>query len=132
MSAVKVRSDKAVATLSLEHTKCRFGDGRPDGYKLKNYKRYSFANCLLECEMEYAKEELAKESNGTNCVPWYLPNIESSNSTMCDPWDALVFVSKMENVPDGKCDDCVPDCESLTYTEVSAIDHGLLDIEVYG
>ena len=60
MSAVKVRSDKAVATLSLEHTKCRFGDGRPDGYKLKNYKRYSFANCLLECEMDYAKLELQR------------------------------------------------------------------------
>ena len=44
-------SDKLVATWPLEKTKCLF----PEGYKLKNYKKYSFANCLLECEMEYAR-----------------------------------------------------------------------------
>ena len=60
----------------------------------------------------------SRETNGTDCVPWYLPNIES-NSTMCDPWDALKFVHYMENVPDGKCNHCMPDCQSLTYTEVS-------------
>ena len=50
-----MKSDKEVATMDIKHTDCRFPDGRPDGFKLKNYKRYSFANCLLECEMEYAK-----------------------------------------------------------------------------
>ena len=59
-----------------------------------------------------------RESNGTaNCVPWYLPNVES-NSTMCDPWDALRFVHFMENVPDSECNHCKPDCNVTTYTEV--------------
>ena len=61
--------------------------------------------------------EVARESNDTDCVPWYLPIIES-NTTMCDPWDAMKFVNFSENVPDGRCDHCLPDCESLTYTEV--------------
>ena len=52
-----MKSDKEVATWDLKHTKCLFHDG----YKLKNYRKYSFANCLLECEMDYAKGELYRE-----------------------------------------------------------------------
>ena len=54
LSAVKVRSDAGIVHWGLNKTNCLF----PDGYKLKNYKKYSFANCLLECEMDYAKLEL--------------------------------------------------------------------------
>ena len=37
---------------------------------------------------------------------------------MCDLWEAVVFACAMENLPDGRCDHCMPDCQSVTYTEV--------------
>ena len=40
---------------------------------------------------------------------------------MCNPWETREFTNHTENIPDGTCDHCYPDCTSTLYdTEVSS------------
>ena len=43
------------------------------------------------------------------CIPWYFPKNDSSNSRLCDPWEARTFRNKMDAVPDDQCNYCLPD-----------------------
>ena len=49
------------------------------------------------------------------CIPWYFPMNESMNTRICDPWEARKFRNLMENIPDGQCDKCLPDCSTTLY-----------------
>ncbi len=52
------------------------------------------------------------------CIPWYFPVTDDSTGRMCDPWEAREFRQHMKNVPDGECEDCLPDCSSTLYTSM--------------
>merc|ERR1719210_2968267 len=66
----------------------------------------------MECGIEYA----ASAMNITPpCIPWYFPMNESMNTRICDPWEARKFRNLMENIPDGQCDKCLPDCSTTLY-----------------
>ena len=84
-----------------------------DEYKLVFHKNYSQANCYLECQMDYAKN--MSTDNGTYCTPWFLPITDIAENRMCDPWDAQLFVKQMREIPDSKCDYCLPDCNVTLY-----------------
>ena len=68
IDAVKVMAKneiKAAATSELRG--CLFEDER----ELKFHQFYSESNCLLECKMEYAMNEMKSTDP---CVPWYFPS----------------------------------------------------------
>ena len=37
-------------------------------YNLNLFKKYSYDNCLFECKIDFAREEME-----SNCTPWYYP-----------------------------------------------------------
>ena len=83
---------------------------------MKIHKNYSHANCLLECSIFYAQDQLFRSRNLINqCSPWYFP-IAEPVGTICDPWEAAEFTNYFNNVPDDKCSYCLPDCDTVIYS----------------
>ena len=40
---------------------------------------------------------------------------------MCNPWESREFLQKIEKIPDGSCEDCLPDCSITIYdSEISS------------
>ncbi len=63
---------------------------------------------MLECSLKFAKESLTSELNlNQSCVPWYFPS-EEDHITMCNPWQTLGFMKYFNNIPQDKCNDCLP------------------------
>ena len=66
ISATSVISDDGIKDIDPQDRKCYF----TDEYPLKLYKNYSQANCLFECQADFARDEM-----DSKCTPWYYPGI---------------------------------------------------------
>ena len=98
-----LNANNEIQKIAPEKRECYFAD---EG-NLEYYQIYTFSNCLLECLMKKALDQLG-------CIPWYLP--QGQNSTLCDPWTARNFSTMMSSLEmDDKCSHCLPDCERNSY-----------------
>ena len=79
----------------------------PDEVQLNLKPNYTSSNCYFECKLNWAWERL-------NCTPWYFPPVEDS-AKFCDPWDTLIFMTELDQVPNTRCSHCLPDCEYTSY-----------------
>ncbi len=77
------------------------------------FQEYTQANCILECSLKYAQEQLKDGLNFT-CTPWFFPT-PVTNPTVCDPWQTAEFLSFIDFTPDNLCSSCLPSCSSTTY-----------------
>ena len=111
ITATSVISDEAVRDIEPSKRNCFFHDEHP----LELHRNYSQANCLFQCQVDYARNQMESK-----CIPWYLPALDE-HLKMCDPWETQNFTKYFETVPDDQCSDCLPDCISTIYdTEVSS------------
>jgi hypothetical protein len=102
LSAVRVDADESLRSLDPKSERnCLFED---EVKSLKFHKRYSQANCFLECSLKNAQDQLRKLNN-QSCTPWYFP-ISSENSVICDPWDANNILQWMQ-ISNQKCPQCL-------------------------
>eukprot|EP00095_Tigriopus_kingsejongensis_P010138 maker-scaffold75_size407189-snap-gene-3.16 protein:Tk10138 transcript:maker-scaffold75_size407189-snap-gene-3.16-mRNA-1 annotation:"pickpocket protein 28-like" len=114
MDAIKIVADDAIRSISVDKRDCYFTDELP----LKFHQNYSYANCLLECSMEFAQNQTGSHNQ---CYPWFLPTT-GSDSTFCDPWLGEKFLNAFSNIPQGKCQHCKPDCRGVNYkTSATAV-----------
>jgi hypothetical protein len=103
LSAIRVDADNSLRSLDPENVrKCYFED---ETSSLKFHKRYSQANCFLECSLENAQSQLSKY-NYRKCTPWYFPN-NFKESVICDPWGAMLISKGMQDLK-YKCKKCFP------------------------
>ena len=88
----------------------------PDEQELEVYSQYSQANCILECEMNYVRRKLLKET-GMNCTPWFYPRSNRSLYDICDPWMTWKFQIEQKIAPDNanECFACLMDCSATKY-----------------
>ena len=110
LSATKISAEDDITSLAPSRRKCRFIDETSD---LKIHSKYSRNNCLLECSLNYAQNKLANQVTQP-CAPWFLP-IVNTTGAICDPWEAKAFDYYFNNVPDGTCLHCLPDCSTVLY-----------------
>jgi hypothetical protein len=95
LSGYRIDADESLRSLKIKDRNCRFPDENSD---LKIYKEYSYANCIFECSLLFAKYELKIKKNLTDpCIPWYFPSPHDT-ITICNPWDAMDFVDLMMKV----------------------------------
>ena len=117
LSATKISAEDAIKSLLPSERNCMFKD---ETSSLKIHSEYSMNNCLLECSINYAQNQLANQT-GQPCAPWFLPTMNSTG-TICDPWEAENFEDNFNTVPDGTCMHCLPDCNTVLYeTSVTAV-----------
>ena len=68
ISATSVISDEGIKDIDPIERNCYFWDEHP----LQLYKNYSQANCLFECQSDFARSQME-----SRCTPWYYPGISS-------------------------------------------------------
>lgn len=78
-----------------------------DEMKLKFHKRYTQANCMLECKVSIAMGTLG-------CHPWFFPSPDGTIN-FCDPWQSREFLRLTGKVSKGACSHCISDCDSNLY-----------------
>ena len=92
LSAVRVDADESLRSLNpysipYPERNCLFED---ETKLLRFHKRYSQANCFLECSLIHAQKELKRAKNvNHSCTPWYFPMDDGKDSLLCDPWEAM-------------------------------------------
>ena len=101
---VSCSSSLDVRTITPDKRKCLF----PNEESLELFENYSFSNCLLECR-------LAKAATEINCIPWYFPRSNGSQTPSCDPWQTHQFRLEMGRVGQDQCRHCLADCEEVKY-----------------
>jgi hypothetical protein len=112
LSATKISADDGIQSLTSESRNCYFED---EVGTLKVHKKYSQINCMLECNLNYAKETMKVNYNLTNyCTPWYFPSHED-NIIICDPWKTVIFMKFFTSVPDDNCPQCLPGISSFGF-----------------
>ena len=118
ISALRVVAEDGIRSTEPSLRNCKFDDENP----LAIHQKYSQANCNLECNIRYARNNTKKDNSTTGCTPWYYPRTDEQYTEVCDAWETKRFIEFMSNVPDGVCDkECLPDCTSTIYTsKVSA------------
>ena len=104
MWTISCSSSLDVRTITPDKRKCLF----PNEEALELFENYSFSNCLLECR-------LAKAATEINCIPWYFPRSNGSQTPSCDPWQTHQFRLEMGRVGQDQCGHCLADCEEVKY-----------------
>ena len=61
---ISIRGDESVRKLDIKDRNCYFQKES----SLKLFKIYTQANCLFECQVDYARSEM-----NSSCTPWYYP-----------------------------------------------------------
>ena len=117
LSALRVEADKDIKKIDPKKRKCYF----PDEHRLEMHNNYSRSNCILECNINYARNMMKKSNQIIGCAPWFYPATDEQYTVVCDPWETKKFQSYMTNVPDEECAECLPDCTDTIYeSRVSA------------
>ena len=102
------RSDLTIKSIDPERRGCLFSD---EG-NLQLFQEYSFNNCIMECSIEWAKEQ-----DQTQCIPWYLPRSNDSQVESCDPWKMIQFQNESRKIDHNlECGHCLPDCDMVKYS----------------
>ncbi len=65
LAATDIKADDGIRNLDSVVRNCYFKDEHP----LKLNKDYSQASCMLECQLEYAQNNMT-QSGGSPCIPW--------------------------------------------------------------
>jgi len=95
LSGYQIVADESLRSLAVGERSCRFPDENSD---LKIFKEYSYINCIFECRLLFAKNELKIQTNSYEaCLPWYFPSSDDS-IRVCNPWDAIDFEKLMIKV----------------------------------
>merc|ERR1719188_1845760 len=103
LGATKVTPNENIRSTDPRKRNCYFNDEK----ELKAHANYSQVACTLECGISHALNML----NGTSrCIPWFYPPVDPE-VRVCDPFEAKDFRMEIERMQDGKCKDCLPDCE---------------------
>ena len=108
LTAVDTISDRKIETsLTPEKRKCFF----PQEKSLKLHTKYSQSACLFECGITQVKLEA-----NFDCLPWFFPSVGGMQAEICDPWDTQTFMKALRRVPRSKCQDCLPDCQTTSFS----------------
>lgn len=71
LSATAVTTDPDLQdVVSPDRRNCYF----KDEYILETHLEYSQESCILECQVEFAKNNMAADGH-EDCIPWYLPSL---------------------------------------------------------
>ena len=111
MSALEILGADAIRSITPEDRDCYFSDEHP----LEMHQRYSQSNCVLECNIKYARKAMMEQNETVKCTPWFYPIADADISQFCDPWDTLEFQNLMASAPDEECSSCLPDCTKTIY-----------------
>ena len=117
MSATRFEADRKIQGVNPNKRKCYFPDDHPQNHPMKIHQNYTQANCLFECKLEFVQRQIAIEG-GKKCVPWFYPSQDEFSLEICDPWQTKKFQTLLQNVEDGKCKHCLPDCVSTKYKTI--------------
>ena len=109
INAVDVKGGKSIKGIPVDKRNCFF----PEDKVMKLHQEYSQANCILECQIDFA---LSQMNLSDPCLPWYFPIPKDNSSRLCDPWEAADFRTNMKKTPSMTCDFCLPDCNTTMYT----------------
>ncbi len=66
LSATKISAKENIRGIDPSRRKCYFKD---ENQGLKMHRHYSQSNCVLECSILFAQNEMKKSKN-TSCTPW--------------------------------------------------------------
>ena len=115
LTGARVDADDGLRDLSIDQRNCLFKD---ENSGMKIHKNYTYSNCMFECALLYARDNLKHQLNSTYaCIPWFFPSADDS-ITICDPWESVEFFKLMLNgIPDETCSSCLPDCNNMIYEE---------------
>ena len=114
LSASRIEADDNLKLLQPSARKCLYPD---ESGSLKLFKTYSQANCLLECNLNFARKKQAVDQNhAEGCTPWYFPFVDDAFK-MCDPFQTLSISKNIQNVPFRECIHCLPDCNRTVYSQ---------------
>ena len=111
LSALEIHGNEAIRNIKPEDRDCYFSDEHP----LEEHQKYSQSNCVLECNMKYARKKMEEQNATTVCTPWFYPISDADISQFCDPWDTAEFENLMASAPDEECSSCLPDCTKTIY-----------------
>ena len=110
LTATMIEAKQDLRSLEPWRRKCIFSD---ETQNLTLHRKYTQANCQMECALRYAQSETVKQFN-SSCTPWYFP-ANDSNPTICDPWVTKFFVNKTFSSPEEECPNCLPSCSMTHY-----------------
>ena len=119
MSATRFDSNTNIKSVEPSKRNCYFSEE----HDLKLHLAYSQANCIFQCKIEYTRDQMQRQNNGTSerCVPWFYPVEDKYLYEICDPWQTRQFQKMMKEVSEDQCKDCLPDCRSTKYkTSISS------------
>lgn len=112
LSASQIYGGKGTKETKPNDRSCYFSDE----YSLESFKKYSKDNCILECSIEYARNQMKNETRVDGCIPWFYPPMSNSSSYVwCNPWETEEFIMNQKLVPINECSHCLPDCNSTEY-----------------
>ena len=112
LSGKLVKSDNSLRSLEPKYRKCYFED---ENRISTLFKKYSRSNCMFECALLIAQNELMEKYNRQdNCTPWFTPSTKSLLN-ICDPWESDFVYKMMLNVSSAQCPNCLADCSLTIY-----------------
>jgi len=109
---IKLDADDSIRAISPAQRNCYFPD---ETSSVKLFKKYTQANCLLECSMALTQKKARIENKTLDCIPWFLPFVDR-NAKVCDPWQKHIYLETMRlQFGDDDCSYCLPDCQKVIY-----------------
>ena len=112
LSAIIIQGDDGIRSIAIPDRKCLFADENQD---MQIFTNYTQSNCLFECSILYAYENLRAKNNTEACIPWYFPSPETIANQICDPWQNDEFLLLMQSVSEETCEHCLPDCTTTIF-----------------
>ena len=113
-TAVKISADENIRYIEPIKRNCYFSD---ETEIISLHKNYSNFNCIFECLLSSAQEELMRRNGSkTTCTPWNFPFLDD-NHRKCNPWEAVDIKRYMGNLTiETHCSSlCLPDCNKIFY-----------------
>jgi hypothetical protein len=113
LAGSRIDAEEDMKTMAVDDRKCMFNDESSD---LKIHKNYTFANCIFECSLLYARNQMSTAGEDSEaCIPWFFPTPANLSLYVCDPWESVKFFEFLNLVPDNECGYCLPDCSTTAY-----------------